>query len=109
MSRAIRRQQAAGPKAKEGPQRPPRLGGSKGPQGTRGARPPTQEKKRKLRIGRPRWLEDVSSELRKVTWPSRDETIYLTTVVIIVAIAVGIMLGGVDIFFNWLIDRILLR
>ena len=57
----------------------------------------------------PRWLEDVSSELKKVTWPSRDETMYLTTVVIIVALAVGVLLGGVDIFFNWLIDRILLR
>jgi preprotein translocase subunit SecE len=108
MSRAIRRQQAAGPKTKEGPQRPPRLGGSRGPQGTRGARPPSQAK-RKLRIGMPRWLEDVSSELKKVSWPSRDETMYLTTVVIIVALAVGVLLGGVDIFFNWLIDRILLR
>ena len=107
MSRAIRRQQAAGPKTKEGTQRPPRLGGSRGPQQTRGARPPSQAK-RKLRISMPRWLEDISSELKKVSWPSRDETVYLTTVVIIVTLTVGAMLGGVDIFFNWLIDRLLL-
>ena len=108
MSRAIRRQQAAGPKSKEGPQRPPRLGSTRGPQQTRGARPPSQSKRR-LRISQPRWLEDISSELRKVSWPSRDETVYLTTVVIIVALSVGVLLGGIDIFFNWLIDRLLLR
>ena len=108
MSRAIRRQQAAGPKSKEGPQRPPRLGGTRGPQQTRGARPPAQSKRR-LRISQPRWFEDISSELKKVSWPSRDETVYLTTVVVIVAVAVGILLGGIDIFFNWLIDRLLLR
>jgi preprotein translocase subunit SecE len=54
-------------------------------------------------------MEDITSELKKVTWPTRDETIYLTTVVIIVAVAVGIVLGGIDLFFNWLIDRLLLR
>ena len=109
MSRAIRRQQAATPKGKEGPQRPPRLGGSRGPQaGPAAPRPPTQTKRR-LRIAQPRWFEDISSELKKVTWPSRDETVYLTTVVVIVALAVGALLGGVDIFFNWLIDRLLLR
>jgi len=108
MSRAIRRQQASTPKTKEGPQRPPRLGGTRGPQQTRGAKPPSQSKRR-LRIAQPRWFEDISSELRKVSWPSRDETVYLTSVVIIVALAVGAMLGGVDVFFNWLIDRLLLR
>jgi preprotein translocase subunit SecE len=110
MSRAIRRSQAAGPKQQQqqGQQRPPRLGGSRAPQQTRGARPP-ERTKRRLRIPRPRWFEDVWSELKKVTWPSRDETVYLTTVVIIVALTVGAMLGGVDAFFNWLIDRLLLR
>ena len=108
MSRAIRRQQASTPKTIEGPQRPPRLGGTRGPQQTRGARPPSQSKRR-LRIAQPRWFEDISSELKKVSWPTRDETIYLTTVVVIVALAVGALLGGVDVFFNWLIDRLLLQ
>ena len=30
-------------------------------------------------------------------------------VVIVVALFVGILLGTIDIFFNWLIDRLLLR
>jgi preprotein translocase subunit SecE len=57
----------------------------------------------------PGWIEDIFSELKKVTWPTRDETAYLTMVVIIVAVAVGIVLGAVDVFFNWLIDKILLE
>jgi len=54
-------------------------------------------------------MEDITSELRKVSWPTRDETVYLTTVVIVVALVVGMLLGGIDLFFNWLIDRLLLR
>ena len=54
-------------------------------------------------------IEDIASELKKVTWPTRDETVYLTTVVIVVAVSVGILLGGIDLFFNWFMDRLLLR
>ena len=52
-------------------------------------------------------MSEILSELRKVTWPTREETAYLTMVVIVVAIAVGIALGAIDVFFNWLIDRLL--
>jgi preprotein translocase subunit SecE len=107
MSRAIRRQQQAAPK--EEAQRRRGLGLRGKPTPTRGAKPPAQPRRRFLRFSQPRWLEDISSELRKVTWPNRDETSYLTMVVIIVALVVGAMLGGIDIFFNWLIDRLLLR
>ena len=104
MSRAVRRQQAAAPK--EAPKRPARLGGGRPP--TRGAAPPTRQKRR-FRLGVPSWLEEIVSELKKVTWPTRQETLYLTMVVIIVSVAVGLVLGGIDIFFNWLIDQLLLR
>ena len=106
MSRAVRRQQAAAPK--ETAKRPGRLGGGGGRPPTRGAAPPPRQRRR-FRPGVPRWLEEIVSELKKVTWPTRQETVYLTTVVIIVAVAVGLLLGGIDIFFNWLIDRLLLR
>ena len=103
MSRAIRRQQSTTPN--DAPStRGIRL---KQPRPSRGAKPPATQKRR-FRPGTPRWLEEIISELKKVTWPSRDETRYLTMVVIIVAVAVGLVLGAVDIFFNWLIDRLLL-
>src|SRR5687767_8861407 len=106
MSRAVRRQQQATPKEGGGGNK--RGLGLKTPRPTRGVRPPTQQKRR-LKLGAPGWLADVVSELKKVSWPSRDEALYLTMVVIIVSLVVGAMLGSIDIFFNWLIDRLLLR
>lgn len=39
---------------------------------------------------------EVKEELGKVAWPSRDQTIRYTILVIIVAAAVGLFLGGLD-------------
>ena len=74
-------------------------------------RPPRDPAPGRSGLGRlrPRWAEDIISELRKVTWPSREDTQYLTIVVLIVATAFGIFLGGVDMFFNWFIENTLLR
>ncbi len=58
---------------------------------------------------RPRFVMDIINELRKVVWPSRQDTVHLTVVVVIVALLVGAALGGIDIGFGWLIDNLLLR
>ena len=107
MSRAVRRQQAQSPKEP----RDNRRGGltpRSGPRDTRGAKAPTPARRR-LRPKVPGWLEEIISELKKVTWPTREETAYLTFVVIVVALAAGVALGLVDVFFNWLIDNLLLK
>ena len=52
------------------------------------------------------FIGDVIAELRKVTWPTFQETRYLTIVVAIVATAVGIFLGVLDLAFGWIIERI---
>ena len=52
---------------------------------------------------------DVIGELRKVTWPSRRDTIRLTIMVIIVCGIVGIFLGLLDYGFTELIARVFLR
>ncbi len=54
----------------------------------------------------PRFIADIISELRKVSWPSFAETRYLTFVVAIVAVAVGLLLGSIDLFFGWAINRL---
>lgn len=54
-------------------------------------------------------IQDVINELKKVTWPTREEVTRLTAVVIVVAVAIGLALGGVDLFFNWLVDNTILR
>jgi len=39
---------------------------------------------------------EVKEELGKVAWPSREQTIRYTILVILVAVAVGLFLGGLD-------------
>ena len=58
---------------------------------------------------RPRFFMDIIGELRKVVWPTRQEAMHLTMVVIIVSAILGALLGGIDIGFGWLIDNTLLR
>ena len=55
---------------------------------------------------RPRFVGDVISELRKVTWPTPGETRYLTFVVATVAIIMGLILGAFDLAFGWIIERL---
>ncbi len=43
-----------------------------------------------------RFIREVKVELKKVTWPSKKESIGSTTVVIILVIIVAIFLGLVD-------------
>jgi preprotein translocase subunit SecE len=45
------------------------------------------------------FLQEVLGELKKVTWPTREETIKLTATVIILSLAVGAFIGGLDILF----------
>ena len=73
------------------------------------ARQSPRQRRGFLAFLRPRWVEDIISELRKVTWPTRQDTVNLTMVVIVVAVTVGLLLGGMDILFNWLINSTLLR
>ncbi|HEX9988999.1 MAG TPA: preprotein translocase subunit SecE [Chloroflexia bacterium] len=41
-------------------------------------------------------IRDILSELRKVTWPTREETRNLTIVVVGISATIGILLGGLD-------------
>jgi preprotein translocase subunit SecE len=54
-----------------------------------------------------KFFGEVYSELRRVTWPTREETTRLTIMVVAVAAAVGVFLGLVDIGFSRLISVIL--
>ncbi len=71
--------------------------------------PPAPGEERRGSLLKPRWAMDIVSELRKVTWPSRKETTNLTGVIIIVSLALGVVLGGADLFFGWLVEQTLLR
>jgi len=103
MSRALRRHPVA---AKPGRQRQPR---TPVPRPTRRPQREAGEGRGLVGLLRPHWAEEIISELRKVTWPSWEDTRYLTLVVVVVAAAFGLFLGGVDMFFNWMIENTLLR
>jgi preprotein translocase subunit SecE len=49
----------------------------------------------------------VVQELKRVTWPTREETMRLTLMVIAVSATVGVFLGLVDIAFSRVFDVIL--
>jgi len=51
---------------------------------------------------------ETASELRKVVWPSRRDAINLTIIVIIISVAVGLILGVIDLGFSRLIQMLVL-
>lgn len=53
------------------------------------------------------YLRAVKVELDLVKWPSHQETLRLTAVVIIGSIAVGAYIGGLDIVFINLLTRLI--
>jgi preprotein translocase subunit SecE len=53
------------------------------------------------------FLRDVRSELRKVTFPSRSETLASTAVVIVVVFIIATYLGIVDFLLSLVIPRLL--
>jgi preprotein translocase subunit SecE len=58
---------------------------------------------------KPRWAMDIIAELRKVTWPTRQEVFHLTTVVLVVSAIIGVLLGFADIGFSWVVEQTILR
>ncbi|HJM43018.1 MAG: preprotein translocase subunit SecE [Nitrospinota bacterium] len=53
------------------------------------------------------FLRDVRSEVKKVTWPTRKETLASTGVVVIAVLIVAIYLGLVDLGFSKLVGSII--
>ncbi|MDD5547289.1 MAG: preprotein translocase subunit SecE [Candidatus Pacebacteria bacterium] len=45
------------------------------------------------------FLQEAKQELHKVNWPSKEETIKMTMVVIFISLAVSIYLGALDLVF----------
>jgi preprotein translocase subunit SecE len=55
------------------------------------------------------FVGDIIGELKKVVWPSRQETLRLTAMVIGLCVAVGLILGILDYGFAELVSKIFLR
>jgi len=55
-----------------------------------------------------RFIGDTIAELKKVTWLTRREAAYLTGLVLLVAVSVGIVLGLLDLGLSEVVDKLLL-
>jgi len=54
-----------------------------------------------------RYFKETRAELRKVTWPTREETKTLTTIIVIVTVAMAIFLGLLDYLFQTVVAGII--
>lgn len=54
-----------------------------------------------------RFIGETIAELKKVVWLSRREVVYLTTLVLIVSISMGIVLGVIDYGFTKLVNTLI--
>jgi preprotein translocase subunit SecE len=52
------------------------------------------------------FMREVRSELKKVTWPSRNEVYNTTIVVLIAMVFFGFYLYFMDAFFSWVLLKI---
>jgi len=60
--------------------------------------------KDKEQRGIQRWFQETRSELRKVVWPTREEALRLTYVVLGISLAMGLLLGAVDLLLSALVS-----
>ena len=47
--------------------------------------------------------KEAQTELRKVVWPTRQETVQTTLVVMVMVLVLGVILWGIDTFLLWAI------
>ena len=110
MGRALRRRQERAARRQQRQQERAAAGGGGGGRGpSLSVSAPAAGDARPGRRFVPRWIADILSELRKVTWPNRSEVGYLTLVVVIVSAFFGAILGAADLGFNWLIENTVVR
>lgn len=50
------------------------------------------------------FVKSANIERQKIVWPTRNETLQTTLVVIVVVVVIGLFLSLVDIFFGWLVS-----
>jgi preprotein translocase subunit SecE len=54
-----------------------------------------------------KFIKEAFGELKRVAWPTREEVIYLTLLVISVCLGLGLFFAGIDFLFTQFINLIL--
>lgn len=55
------------------------------------------------------FLKDVRTELSKVNWPTRNQTVQYTLVVIGLSLVLAVFLGGLDLAFQWGLNKFIIK
>lgn len=56
-----------------------------------------------------KYIKEAQVEIKKVTWPNRQQVIQYTAIVVIISILATLVLGGLDIFFNYIITKFIIN
>jgi preprotein translocase subunit SecE len=54
------------------------------------------------------FLKEVRLEMKKVNWPTKEETIKYTIIVVGFSVVVAAFLGGLDAFYQFLLNRFII-
>jgi len=54
------------------------------------------------------YIKESKAELKKVAWPSREQAIQSTILVIAISILTAVFLGGTDYLLNMILERVLI-
>lgn len=55
------------------------------------------------------YVREVVQELKKVSWPSLEQTRNMTILVVVVSLLVGVYVGGLDFLFSRLVGLLINR
>lgn len=54
------------------------------------------------------YIKEAQVEIKKVTWPTKQQSLQYTTIVVVISIASTIILGGLDLLFNYILTQFIL-
>lgn len=54
------------------------------------------------------FLKEVKLEVKKVNWPTRNQAIRYTLIVLGISLVIAVFLGGLDFLFTFLLEKFIL-
>jgi len=52
-------------------------------------------------------FKEAKAEIRKVVWPTRQETLQTTAIVVVAVLIIGLLLWGLDSLLSWLVSGVI--
>lgn len=52
-------------------------------------------------------VKEAKNEVRKVVWPTRQETLQTTAMVVVVVLLIGLFLWGLDSLLGWMVSSVI--